>query len=194
MGTLAKPNLLEICEAINDPRQRNMVGVRLAAALARGADPLARDDMGRDALMVMASRGHLPSLKVLMPVSDALAQDDEGQSALMKSAKTGNDACMRLLMAVSDVNAQDKSGLSVLHFMMHSARIEILAELLILIDPLKRDGNGLLPSESLLASKDPELRFAVEQMQVRQSQAECGALEKELSPGARRRMSARAGL
>lgn len=87
--------------------------------LAQGADPNARGDWGRTALMHANTAA---KVKLLVAAgSDLEAKDDDGQTALMKAASNGNAGVVTaLLEGGANVNAFDTKSMNALLFALGS--------------------------------------------------------------------------
>lgn len=76
-----------------------------------GADPEARDNDGRTALLLASAAGHYHIVKFLISESvDVNAADNEGITAMHLAIDNSNSSILLLAKAGADVNSQDNKG------------------------------------------------------------------------------------
>jgi ankyrin repeat protein len=120
-------------------------------ALAEGADARARDEEGRDALMLAARRGSEAIARRLLPLCDAKAVDFERASALMHAARC-SPACVELLLGASDAQARNQSDESALAIAARQGLAQGVRALLPASDPMEVDRWGATPLMRACAS------------------------------------------
>ena len=100
---------------------------RVEDALARGADPNARDPDGRTPLYeaVLSRKDPAIAEALLDRGANVRVRDDDGRTPLHSAATFGEDAHMRVLLARgAEIDARDNTGMTPLHCAAGLGRIQ----------------------------------------------------------------------
>lgn len=73
--------------------------LKMLRLLLPGADPLARDPMGRSALMIAALHGNIACVRELLPVSDLMAEDLSSERASQIALSVSEEETHHMLLA-----------------------------------------------------------------------------------------------
>ena len=131
--------------------------------LARGADPLLRDDQGYNVLHSATLDGNVFQLVLLLHHSDIGVDvlDAQGHTSLMWAAYMGFGACVDLLLRWgADVHAVDKMGFTALHWALVKGNylciqklIEYGSDRFVRSHPVEDQGEGDSPAETAVKMK-----------------------------------------
>ena len=115
---------------------------RIAPLLAQGADPLAKNIAGCDALMFAVSAGAVECAAALLDASNLDARTHFGETALMVAASSARPECISLLLPGSNLALKDRAGKTALILAVCSFSLPCVELLLPVSDPNERDHEG----------------------------------------------------
>ena len=143
-------NLLAAAE-FNGPDAESII----LKALAGGADPNARDEFARTALMRAVQFQSVGAVRALLTACDPEAKDDEGNTVLLVAAQCKEPLIWEMLVERCDPNVRDKLGSTPLLATAGWANPYGIKALIPVSDVAARDSQG----RNALAALRPQARW-----------------------------------